>query len=111
MKNFYDKGEKIDYVVTGAAIASGDVRLFGDTIGVAGISGAIGETVPMSLCGTYTIQKTTGEAWNQGQKLYWNDTTKKATTTVGTNKVLGVAAVAALAADTEGLVRLNGVSV
>lgn len=44
--------------------------------------------------------KTAAEAWEVGDVIYWNDTTKAFTTTVGTNVLCGVALAPADAADT-----------
>lgn len=44
--------------------------------------------------------KTTAEAWAPMQSIYWDDTAKKFTTTVGSNTLVGYAKEAALAADT-----------
>lgn len=52
--------------------------------------------------------KTTSQAWTEGAKLYWDDTTKKFTTTVGSNKAVGIAVSAELAAATTGTVLLTG---
>lgn len=44
--------------------------------------------------------KTTAEAWAVGAAIYWNDTTKKFTTTSSGNTACGFALATALAADT-----------
>lgn len=44
--------------------------------------------------------KTTAEAWAVGAKIYWNNTTKKFTTTASGNTLCGYAIAPALAADT-----------
>lgn len=54
------------------------------------------------------VPKAGSQAWTQGQKLYWDDTAKNFTTTVGSNTVQGSALVAALSADTTGFVVLAG---
>lgn len=51
--------------------------------------------------------KTAGEAWVGGQLLYWDDTAKSFTTTVGTNTKAGYAMEAAASADTTGQVFLE----
>lgn len=51
--------------------------------------------------------KTGGEAWVGGQLLYWDDTAKSFTTTVGTNTKAGFAMEPAASADTVGQVFLE----
>lgn len=46
--------------------------------------------------------KTTGEAWSFGSALYWNDSTKKLTTTSSGNTLCGYALEAKLSGDTTG---------
>ena len=51
--------------------------------------------------------KATGEAWTMGQKLYWDNTAKKFTTTATSNTLCGYAAAPAASADTTGSVDFN----
>jgi predicted RecA/RadA family phage recombinase len=52
-------------------------------------------------------EKTTGEAWAAGQKLYYDPATSKFTTTAGALALAGRAAAPALSADTTGSVDFN----
>ena len=45
--------------------------------------------------------KATGEAWNVGQAIYWDNTNKRFTTTSSGNTACGTALAPALAGDTE----------
>lgn len=62
--------------------------------------------------GVYSVTKADSQAWTAGVKVYWDDTAKNFTTTVGTNVLVGTAAeaVAATAGLTTGKVRLDGVA-
>lgn len=100
---FVQDGEFIDYTPSGAAVAAGKLVLVTDRVFFCPRALADGELGSLMTRGLVRYEKTTAEAWTLGQKLYWNDTTKKLTTTASTNKVAGYAAAAALAADTEGL--------
>lgn len=100
MKNFYCPGKMIT-VTLAAAVVSGAGRLIGELFGVAAKSGAIGEEVEFSLEGVYSIPKTAAQVYTQGQILYWDDTNKLITSTVGSNKVAGYAYKAAAGADAE----------
>ena len=57
--------------------------------------------------GVLTLAKATGQTWAQGVLIYWDNTAKNCTTTLTSNKLIGVATAAALTGDTVGNVRLN----
>lgn len=93
-KNYVSEGDVLN-VVAGAAIAAGDVVLLGKRIGVALAAIAVGETGAASVSGIWTINKLGTDVVAQGDLLYWDNTAKRLTTTVGTNTLAGYAAKAA----------------
>lgn len=106
MKNFVQEGDTLTLTAP-YAVASGGGVLVGNIFGVANAAAASGAAVEADCFeGVYDLAKTTGEAWTQGAFIYWNDTTKATTTTVATNKKIGVAARAQIAGDTVGRVAL-----
>lgn len=107
MKTFVQPGETISLIAP-AATPAGQGVLVGFLFGVAITTVGAGQSVECDTRGVFTMAKTTGEAWAQGALLYWNDTTKALTTTVGTNRAVGMAAQAAASADTTGVVYLPG---
>jgi len=106
MKNFVQPGHQLS-VPAPADVVAGQGVLVGSLFGVAVHSAASGTDVEVSLRGVYRMTKATGSAWTVGARLYWDDTAKAVTTTVGTNKLIGVAAAAAASADTVGDVLLS----
>lgn len=100
------------------AVASGKGILIGAIVGVVislqrndqtvfkNVASAEGDVAEVALNGVYVLEKTTGEAWTQGAKLYWNNTTKKFTTTASGNTFGGYANAGALSAATTGEVLL-----
>lgn len=90
------------------ALTSGQVAQVGSIIGVAQGAAAAGADVVLVRQGVFTLTKTAAQAWTLGQTLYWDNATRAVTTTVGTNKMIGAAFAAALAADTVGQVLLDG---
>lgn len=107
-------GLKLDFALP-VATNVGQGVLVGDVFGylVAAPDGkpacAIGERGTLGLTGLWAdADKTAGEAWTEGQALYWNNATRALTTTVGSNKKVGNARYAALAADVVGWIRLLG---
>jgi predicted RecA/RadA family phage recombinase len=108
MKNFVRPGETLPYTNnTGAALASGDGVLIGKRLGVATdviANGAIGE---LRVRGVVSLPKLGTDAPAQGDLLYWDNTNKRLTTTVGTNTAAGYAATAAASGDATVNVHLN----
>lgn len=90
------------------ALTSGQMAQVGSIIGVAQGAAASGADVVLVRQGVFTLTKTAAQAWTIGQNLYWDNATRAVTTTVGTNKMIGAAFAAALAADTVGQVLLDG---
>lgn len=106
MKNFAGgRGETFPF--TSQAKSAGDGVLQGAIFGVSLNTYLSSETGQMILVGVFTLPKTTSEAWTLGQALYWDDSTKKLTTTAGSLKRAGVAYAAAGSADTTGPCDLN----
>lgn len=105
-KNYIQPGEVLDHVAT-AALTSGVPFLLGKRLAVPLKSAAIGETVAVQVKGVFNLTKVTADVVAQGAVLYWDDTAKKLTTTVGTNTLAGYAAAAASASDTTVNIALN----
>ena len=105
MKNFVQEGEVLEYLNSGSAITAGsviDVAGVGCLVAVSDIaSGASGS---VSAEGVFLLPKAVG-AIGFGAKVYWNGTA--ATTTVGTNTLLGFCTKAALSADASAYVKLS----
>jgi predicted RecA/RadA family phage recombinase len=106
MKNFVMEGRTLTLVAP-YAVTSGQGLLVGSIFGVAASDAAISADVETLLEGVFTLTKATGAAWTQGALIYWDNAAKNCTTTVATNKLIGVAQIAALSGDTVGNVRLN----
>lgn len=107
MKNFVQPGDTIT-VIAPVAVNSGDGLLIGALFGVAVATAAIGDTVEIVTTGVVDLPKA-AVAITQGAKLYWDNTAKNVTTTVGTHTLIGCAIVAAAIGDASVHVRLNGV--
>lgn len=90
------------------AVSSGGGLLVGAIFGIALADAAQGAPVETRRTGSFDVAKTTGEAWTQGQLLYWNNTTKALTTTASTNKLVGAAEQAQASGDAVGRAILTG---
>lgn len=106
MKNYISPADKLDYIAP-YDVFSGDGMLVGAMFGFAVRDAKLGERVTLGITGTWGCKKTAGQAWTEGQVLYWDNTAKLMTSTVGTNKLVGTARRAALAADVVGEIVLN----
>ena len=107
MQNYVQPGYKTNYAHT-AAVISGQAVLVGTELLVAtGAFGANEEGVYVRA-GVVTLPKVTAQAQGKGVNVYWDDTAKKLTTISTDNTLAGKVDVAALAADTEVAILLNG---
>lgn len=95
-------------ITAAADIASGDVVIVGGLIGIAVTDIAEDETGAINLKGAYTVAKTTGEAFSQGDRLYYDTDTLKTTKVVTADTIyIGKAFADALSADTTSVVLLE----
>jgi len=106
MKNFVMEGKTLTLTAP-YAVTSGQGLLVGSAFGVASYDAAISTDVEAVLEGVFTLTKATGQTWAVGALIYWDNAARNCTTTVATNKLIGVAQAAALTGDTVGNVRLN----
>jgi predicted RecA/RadA family phage recombinase len=106
MKNYVQDGEKVTLSAP-YDVLSGAGAQVGSLFGVALIDALSGAQVTLQLTGVVEIAKTSAQAWTVGAKIYWDNTTKLATTTASTNVQIGVATVAAANPSSTGIVRLS----
>lgn len=71
MKNFKYSGQVFTYVAV-AAVASGDLIIKGELVGVATKDAAIGEEVECQRTGVVELPKQAALAVVQGEKAYWD---------------------------------------
>jgi predicted RecA/RadA family phage recombinase len=108
MKNSIQEGQTFTAAAPSGGVVAGRPYVFGDIIGVAAADAAVGVvTVFETQQSIYRFAKFASEAWTIGQKVYWDTTNFRFTTTVGSNLLIGNAAAAALSADTTGLVKMR----
>ncbi len=107
-KNSTQDGRIMTLTAPSGGVVSGTMYLIGALLVVAQISADAGSLFTGDTKGVHELPKTTGQAWTEGQILYWDDTTKKLTSTAGSNEVAGCAAAAAGSSATTGFCRLNG---
>lgn len=103
---FVHEGRSIDHT-PGGALASGDVVVQGDLVGVTVRPLAAGELGALCVEGVFDFAKNTGVSYTVGTILYWDDTNNVVTTTASGNKLIGKVVRAAASADTTVRVRLS----
>jgi predicted RecA/RadA family phage recombinase len=92
MKNFVQDGNVIN-VVAGAGIASGAIVQSGAFIGVAASTVLTGETVPVNICGVFSVPCLSTDVVAQGDALYFDESESRMTTSTdtGANSLAGYA--------------------
>ena len=108
-RNFVQEGDVMDLTAP-YDVASGAGFLVGSLFAVALGAASNGGAVRGKTTGVFDLVKAASQAWTVGVKVYWDNTAKNCTTTVGSNTLIGVAAAAvgSGAGETTGRVRLNG---
>lgn len=100
------EGKVISYAHT-AAVTSGDPVKIGLLLGVALTDAAANVECEYAIGEVHELTKVTADVVAIGVALYWDDTAKKLTTTVGTNIKAGRAFKAASGTDTTVQILLN----
>lgn len=109
MKNYVQKGETLTLTAP-YAVSAGGGALVGSVFGVASNDYANGEDGEFQVAGVFDLTREAGAStgFSQGALIYWDNTNKRITKTVATNKLIGVAVRTAADGDATGRVRLNG---
>lgn len=107
MRNFTQTGDVLSLTAP-YALNAGQGAQVGSIFGVAVAAAAISTAVELATRGVFTLTKQTGAAWTVGQALYWDNSGRQVTGTVGSNKLIGYATAAAASGDTNGSVFVPG---
>jgi predicted RecA/RadA family phage recombinase len=106
MKNCISNGNTIPHTPT-AAVSSGGVVLIGSRIGVAVADIAANTTGSVQVVGVFSVAKLSADNMTQGALVYWDNATKRLTTTASGNTLAGFATEAAGAGTTTVNVKIN----
>ena len=107
MKNFIQSGHTVTLAAP-AAVKSGDLVVVGSVFGVASTDAGVNADVECKIGGVFDLTKSAGQAWTQGQSVYWDAAAKAVTNGSGSNLKRGAAVLPAVSAAVVGRVRLNG---
>ena len=94
MKNFVQAGSALT-IPAPAAVASGEVVIVGNIIGIANAAAAFGADLDVTTTGVFSLPKVSGDVFAVGATVYFNTATKLATTTASSNTAIGTAVAAA----------------
>lgn len=109
MRNYIQPGNTLTLTAPVGGVTAGSAYKIGQILVVAACDAAAGEEFEGQTCGVFDLPKNTAQALTEGALVYWDTTPGELTTTAAGNLLVGVAVAAALAADTTGRVRLNGI--
>jgi predicted RecA/RadA family phage recombinase len=91
MKNFLQDGQVVPMTAPAGGVTSGSAYKIGGVIVLAMQDAAAGATFPAMVDGAALVPKQPGLAIVEGSVLYWDNTNKYFTTTVGSNTKCGFA--------------------
>ena len=110
MQNYLKSGDVLTFTAPSGGVISGGAYLIGSLLVVAATTVAQGLPFEGVTEGVFKLPKAAGTAWTEGAMLYWDSAASNMVTAQSaTARRVGVAAAAALSADTTGLVYLTGV--
>jgi predicted RecA/RadA family phage recombinase len=109
MKTYIQPGHTLTLAAP-YAVASGQGLLVGAIFGIATHDAVEGAEVETQLTGVVEIDKVGSQAWSAGDRVYWDNTARRATSVATDNTAVGVGVlpVGAGAEATIERVRLNG---
>lgn len=105
--DFVQPGRTLTFIAPSGGVTNGVPVLVQNVVVVPNSTVAVGIAFEGDIEGVFTLPKTAGAAWTAGQVLYWDSAAGSfATAQSATARRAGVAAAAALSADTTGNVKL-----
>ena len=108
MKNWVQRGDTVTVTAPAATLSGQGIKLGTALFGVAVGDAASGAQVEILTVGVVDLAKVQADTFAVGDKVYWNNTNRQATSTVGSNMPIGVALAAASNSMITVRVRLHG---
>src|ERR1041385_5929400 len=88
MKTFIQSGKSLTLTAPYNRL-SGEGALVGGIFGVAAVDVTSGDDAAFDLVGVFSLAKVGSQAWSVGDLIYWDNSSKYCTKTVGSNKAIG----------------------
>lgn len=106
MNNFKHKGVTLDLIAPAGGVVSGKTVKINSIIAIPGTTKPEGQPFAGTVEGVFDVDAKTGQAWDQGVTVYWDDAAKVYTTTADANTKAGYATAPKVAAAASGWVKL-----
>jgi len=107
MRNFVQNGDVLTLTAPYTR-TSGQAAMVGSIFGVAASDVTSGDEGEFQVTGVFDLAKTSAQAWTQGDKVYWNASTKLVSNLSADGPLVGVATEDAADPSSTGRVRLGG---
>lgn len=108
MNNQVSEGKIMTFTAPSGGVTSGKAYLIGKLLVVAAVTAAEGASFAGAAEGVFTLDKTSAQAWTEGQKIYWDAANARCDSDSTLGQLVGVAAAVAANPSSTGDVRLNG---
>lgn len=105
--NYVQEGDVLTLTAPVGGVVSGSSYLIGTLFVVALGTAAEGAQFEGAVEGVFVLPKTSGQAWTEGQKVFWDDSNHRADSASTVGQLIGVASAAAANPSSTGSVRLN----
>lgn len=106
-QSYRQPGDLLTLVAPYARATSGLGAKVGSIFGVSTGTVDNAEEGVFSVCGVHELEKTSAQAWVQGDAIYWDDTNKRCDNVGTVGMLIGYATAAAANPTSTGLVRLS----
>lgn len=107
MQNYKAPGDVLDCLAPYDVVA-GEGALVGGIFGVAADDALSGAAVRLKTEGVFEMEKTSAQAWAVGERIYWNDSTKKCENLPAAGMYIGLCTEVAANPTAVGKVKLSG---
>ena len=110
MQNYVQPGEVLELTAPSGGVVSGTPVLIGALVVIPAVDKAQTLKFSAQVIGVFEVPKVSGDAWLEGEKVYWDVADGNFNQTASGNTLAGVAARAAGSSDVTGFVRFDGVT-
>lgn len=110
MKTYVSEGESLQLTAPSGGVVSDGVYKIGSIICIAQHDAAEGDPFTAAVCGVFDVTAEgagSGQAWAEGDTVYWDNTNTQFTKTTTGNTKAGVAVAVKATADTLGRLKLG----
>lgn len=107
MNNFKATGNSVEFTAPTGGVTAGLLYFIGNLAVVASVTALVGVKFVGVIAGIFSLVKTTGTAWTEGQPLYWDIAGAKASTDPSAGPYVGTSTAIAVSGAAVGNVKLK----